>query len=121
MKKLVLLWVILAGVLGAGPGRAAELTASQALPAPTVEQRLADVEAYLNKPSGLGFCSGAVAGLATIEQLKAGASVLVWSVVGTVVVAKVVGLTLGTLRVSEENETVGLDVAEHGEAGCIGE
>ena len=55
------------------------------------------------------------------EQLKAGAIVLVWSVVGTVAVAKVVGLTLGTLRVSEENETVGLDVAEHGEEGYITE
>ena len=55
------------------------------------------------------------------EQLKAGAIVLVWSVVGTVVAAKIVGLTLGTLRVSEENETVGLDVAEHGEEGYISE
>jgi ammonium transporter, Amt family len=55
------------------------------------------------------------------EQLKAAVIVLLWSVVGTVALAKVVGLTLGTLRVSEEHETVGLDLAEHGEEGYITE
>jgi Amt family ammonium transporter len=50
-----------------------------------------------------------------LEQFKAGALVLVWSVVATIIIAKVVKLVLGDLRVSEDVETVGLDLAEHGE------
>ena len=55
-----------------------------------------------------------------IEQIKAGAIVLVWSVVGTVVIAKVVSFAVGGLRVSEEVETIGLDLTEHGEEGYHG-
>jgi Amt family ammonium transporter len=51
------------------------------------------------------------------EQVKAGGLVLVWSVVATLLIAYVVKLALGGLRVSEEVETLGLDLAEHGEEG----
>ena len=54
-----------------------------------------------------------------LEQLKAGGLVLVWSVTATVVIAKVVDFAFSGLRVSEEQESQGLDVAEHGEEGYI--
>jgi Amt family ammonium transporter len=51
-----------------------------------------------------------------VEQLKAIGVTLVLAIVGTVVIAYVVRALLG-LRVDEEIETVGLDLAEHGEEG----
>ena len=54
-----------------------------------------------------------------LEQVKAGGLVLVWSVFATIVIAKIVDLAFGGLRVSEEQETAGLDVTEHGEEGYI--
>ncbi|MST00848.1 MAG: ammonium transporter [Pedosphaera sp.] len=51
-----------------------------------------------------------------IEQLKACAIWIVWSVLATVVIAKLVDKLVG-LRVSEEVETLGLDLTEHGEEG----
>jgi Amt family ammonium transporter len=50
------------------------------------------------------------------EQLKAIAVTLVLAVVGTVVIAYVVKAVIG-LRPTEEVETAGLDLAEHGEEG----
>jgi Amt family ammonium transporter len=55
-----------------------------------------------------------------LEQLKAGAIVLIWSVVGTLILAKLVSAVCGGLRVSEEVETIGLDLTEHGEEGYHG-
>ncbi len=55
-----------------------------------------------------------------IEQLKAGGIVLIWSVVGTIVIAFVVKSVIGSLRTSVETETIGLDLAEHGEEGYHG-
>jgi Amt family ammonium transporter len=52
-----------------------------------------------------------------LEQIKAGGLVLVLSVVGTVVIYHIVGAVVGSLRVDPETETVGLDLAEHGEEG----
>lgn len=52
-----------------------------------------------------------------LEQLKAGGVVLVLSIVGTVVIYHIVGAMVGSLRVDPETETVGLDLAEHGEEG----
>jgi Amt family ammonium transporter len=49
-------------------------------------------------------------------QLKAIALTLVLSVVATTIIAYIVKFTIG-LRVSEETETIGLDLAEHGEEG----
>ena len=54
-----------------------------------------------------------------IEQLKAIALTLSLAVVGTIVIAYIVKALLG-LRPSEETETLGLDLAEHGEEGYHG-
>jgi ammonium transporter, Amt family len=51
-----------------------------------------------------------------LEQLKAIGVTLLLAIVGTVVVAYIVKAVLG-LRVSEEIEIAGLDLAEHGEEG----
>jgi Amt family ammonium transporter len=50
------------------------------------------------------------------EQLKAIALTLVLAIVGTTVIALIVKFTIG-LRASEETESIGLDLAEHGEEG----
>jgi Amt family ammonium transporter len=49
-----------------------------------------------------------------IEQLKAIGVILVLAIVGTIVIASILKAVMG-LRVSEEVETIGLDLAEHGE------
>ena len=54
-----------------------------------------------------------------IEQLKAMGLTIVLAVVGTVVITYVVKAVIG-LRPSEEDESVGLDLAEHGEEGYHG-
>ncbi len=54
-----------------------------------------------------------------LEQLKAVVVVLVWSVTATAVIAWLINLAFGGLRVDQEDETVGLDLAEHGEEGYI--
>jgi Amt family ammonium transporter len=54
-----------------------------------------------------------------LQQLAAAAIVLVLSVVGTVVIAELVQAIVRGLRVSEEVETIGLDLAEHGEEGYL--
>ncbi len=54
-----------------------------------------------------------------LEQVKAIGITLALAIVGTVVIAYIVKAVTG-LRVSEEVETVGLDLAEHGEEGYHG-
>lgn len=61
-----------------------------------------------------------VGGTLWLEQLKAGAIVLVWSVGATLILAKIVSVVCDGLRVSEEVETIGLDLTEHGEEGYHG-
>jgi Amt family ammonium transporter len=51
-----------------------------------------------------------------IEQLKAIGLTLALAIVGTVVIAYIVKAVVG-LRPSEEVESMGLDLAEHGEEG----
>jgi Amt family ammonium transporter len=51
-----------------------------------------------------------------MNQLKAVALTIVWSVVATLVITIVVKVIVG-LRPTEEVEHTGLDLAEHGEAG----
>jgi ammonium transporter, Amt family len=54
-----------------------------------------------------------------IHQLKAIGVTLVLAVVGTIIIAYIVKAVVG-LRPSEEVETAGLDLAEHGEEGYHG-
>ncbi len=54
-----------------------------------------------------------------IEQLKAMGITILLAVVGTVIIAYIVKAVVG-LRPSEEVETLGLDLAEHGEEGYHG-
>jgi len=53
-----------------------------------------------------------------IDQVVASVAVFAFALVGGYVIAKVIDLTIG-LRVSEEVESQGLDLAEHGEEGYI--
>jgi len=55
-----------------------------------------------------------------IEQLKAIGITLVLAIGGTIVIAYIVKFAIG-LRPSEETESIGLDLAEHGEEGYHGE
>jgi ammonium transporter, Amt family len=68
--------------------------------------------------SGNAVVAGLKQGL-LMNQFKAIAVTLVLSVVGTAVIAFIVKAVIG-LRASEEVETVGLDLAEHGEEGYHG-
>ncbi len=52
-----------------------------------------------------------------LEQIKSGAIVLIWSVLATILIARLVKSMTGSLRVSEEDETQGLDLTEQGEEG----
>ena len=54
-----------------------------------------------------------------LEQLKAAGIVILWSVASTLIIAKALSAVFGGLRVSGEEETMGLDLAEHGEEGYI--
>ena len=81
----------------------------------TVNANLTDANTYA-KANGLFKLIGN--GL-WMEQLKAIGITLVLAVVGTIVIAYIVKAVTG-LRVSEEVETVGLDLAEHGEEGYHG-
>lgn len=75
--------------------------------------------AAVNSNLAAGPIAGLVGRTLWLEQLKAGMIVVVWSVVGTTVVAWFVGLSAGGLRVNQDEERVGLDLTEHGEEGYI--
>ncbi len=62
-----------------------------------------------------GLVSGVKEGL-LMSQIKAILVTVVWSVVATVIVTFIVKAVVG-LRPSEEVETIGLDLSEHGEEG----
>jgi Amt family ammonium transporter len=49
-----------------------------------------------------------------MAQLKAVLTTLVWSGIGSLVLYKIVDVTIG-LRVTQEEEREGLDIADHGE------
>lgn len=55
-------------------------------------------------------------GMLWMEQLKAMGLTIVMSVVATVIITLIVKVTVG-LRPTSENEDIGLDLVEHGEAG----
>ena len=53
-----------------------------------------------------------------MEQIKAIGLTLALAIVGTLIIGFIVKAVIG-LRPTEETETVGLDLAEHGEEGYI--
>ncbi len=63
---------------------------------------------------GLGLAAGMTAGKQFGVQLLGTVAVVVWSAVFSVVIIKVV-MAIAGLRASEEAETEGLDLSEHGE------
>jgi len=75
--------------------------------------------AAVNSNLAAGPIAGLVGRTLWLEQLKAAAVVLVWSVGATAAIATLVGLAVGGLRVNQDNEALGLDLAEHGEEGYI--
>jgi Amt family ammonium transporter len=81
----------------------------------TVNANLTDANSYA-KANGLFKLIGN--GL-WMEQVKAMAITIVLSVVGTVIIAYIVKAVVG-LRPTEDVESVGLDLAEHGEEGYHG-
>ena len=63
---------------------------------------------------GAGYASGMDAISQLVAQLTGVVSVLVWSVVGTIVIALIIKQTIG-LRVDSKEEDQGLDISAHGE------
>ncbi|MFA5263569.1 MAG: ammonium transporter [Opitutaceae bacterium] len=70
-----------------------------------------------NPNLGVGPIAALVGKTLWLEQIKAGGLVIIWSVLGTVVLAKLAGAFAGGLRVDDEIEQGGLDIGEHGEEG----
>jgi Amt family ammonium transporter len=66
-----------------------------------------NIDAYIHK------------GTLWVEQLKAMAITIVLAIVATVIIAYIVKAVIG-LRPTQENESVGLDLADHGEEGYHG-
>ena len=67
---------------------------------------------------GAGYASGMDAISQLVAQLTGVVSVLVWSVVGTIVIALIIKQTIG-LRVDSKEENQGLDISAHGETNQI--
>ena len=65
---------------------------------------------------GVGYASGMTAASQVTVQIIGVAAAAAWCALGTFVILKILDATLG-LRVSEENESEGLDLAQHGERG----
>jgi len=63
---------------------------------------------------GVGYASGMGMGAQVKEQLLAVAVVAVWSMLASFVLIKVLALFV-PLRISADDENVGLDLATHGE------
>jgi len=71
----------------------------------------------VNPNLGADRIKSLVGGGLWLEQIKAGGLVLIWSVIGTFAIAYIVKALLGSMRATTETETIGLDLAEHGEEG----
>lgn len=63
---------------------------------------------------GVGYAAGVTLGDQVLKQLTAVGTTLVWSGVISYILFKVIDLAIG-LRVTEDSEREGLDIAEHGE------
>ena len=82
----------------------------------SVNANLTDANSYAAKN---GLAKLVAGGGLWIEQVKAITVTLLLAVVGTIVIAYIVKAVVG-LRPSEEVETLGLDLTEHGEEGYHG-
>ena len=65
---------------------------------------------------GMGYAKGMTMGSQFLVQLTGTAVTVIWSIIGTIVIIKIVSALVG-LRVNDEAETDGLDLSEHGERG----
>ncbi len=106
------------GVHGVGGTMGAILTAVFAEKA--VNGNLVGIYDAANKPVNFAAQNGLSEvidnGMLWMEQLKAMGLTIVMSVVATVIITLIVKATIG-LRPTQENEDIGLDLVEHGEAG----
>ena len=75
--------------------------------------------AAVNPNLAVGSIAGLVGQTLWFEQLKAVVVVLIWSTAATAGIAWLVGRATSGIRVDGEDETVGLDLSEHGEEGYI--
>ena len=66
---------------------------------------------------GGGLAEGVAVGRQLFVQAVGVVAVVIWSVVATFVIFKIAEALTGGLRVDEEDELVGLDLATHGERG----
>ncbi len=97
------------GVHGVGGTLGAVLTG--VLVDPSVNSNLTGSYATAN-----GLAKLVTEGGLLMQQIYAGVLTIILSVVATVILTLVIKVTIG-LRPSQEDESVGLDLAEHGEAG----
>lgn len=67
---------------------------------------------------GAGLAEGMTMGSQVSVQLLGIVATLVWTAVATYIILKVIGATMG-LRVTDEQETEGLDITQHDERGYI--
>ena len=65
---------------------------------------------------GMGYAKGMPMGTQFVVEMTGTAATVIWSIIGTIVIIKIVSALVG-LRVDDEAETDGLDLSEHGERG----
>jgi Amt family ammonium transporter len=71
----------------------------------------------VNSAAHNGWLNGGTFAGAMLPQLEDAGATILFAVVGTFVIGKIVGLICGGLRATESAEEDGLDLADHGEAG----
>jgi Amt family ammonium transporter len=64
-----------------------------------------------------GLAEGVPLGAQLGVQIKGVLVTVVYTTIGTYLILKVVDVLVGGLRITAEDETVGLDLAEHNERG----
>jgi Amt family ammonium transporter len=82
----------------------------------TINGNLTEVNAYVNKDLAKAIVDAGGQGGILMNQLKACGITIVLSVVATVVITMIVKVLVG-LRPTPEEEAIGLDLTDHGEAG----
>jgi Amt family ammonium transporter len=82
----------------------------------SVNANLTTVNAYVNKDMAKLIVDAGGQGGILMNQLKACLLTIVLSVIATVIITIIVKLIVG-LRPTPEDESIGLDLSDHGEAG----